>query len=95
MMRHVALLLGLVLGGCIPFVPFAMGQAPQPEEACVRAGCSGQLCVDARQGDMASTCEWREAYGCYQNVGVCERQADGACGWTQTDALQACLAGVE
>ncbi len=61
-------------------------------EPCRATGCSGQLCADA---DTASTCEWREAYACYPRVGVCERQADGACGWTQTEALQRCLADAE
>jgi hypothetical protein len=56
--------------------------------ACVKTGCSGQICADQ---DMFSTCEWREEYACYQTA-TCERQASGQCGWTQTPALTTCLA---
>ncbi len=63
-------------------------QAAQPLGACYIGGCSSQLCTD--QQGAVSTCEYREAYACYKNA-VCERQADGQCGWTQTPQLQACL----
>ncbi|MDX2087334.1 MAG: DUF6748 domain-containing protein [Kofleriaceae bacterium] len=56
--------------------------------SCFIGGCSGQICSD-REG-VISTCEWREEYACYQEA-TCERQADGACGWTQTAELAACL----
>ena len=58
---------------------------------CVVGGCSGQLCVDASQGAMASTCEWTEAYACYKTA-MCEKQTDGQCGWTETKELNQCLA---
>jgi hypothetical protein len=58
--------------------------------ACRTGGCSGQLCVGPGDPD-GSTCEWREEYGCYRTA-KCELQAGGRCGWTQTDALQACIA---
>lgn len=56
--------------------------------ACFVGGCSGQICSD-REG-VISTCEWREEYACYAQAS-CERQADGACGWTPTAELNACL----
>ncbi len=56
--------------------------------ACYVGGCSAQLCSD--DPDLASTCEYREAYACYQDA-VCERQQGGECGWTQTAQLSACL----
>lgn len=61
----------------------------EPDDAagCVRTGCSGQICADT---DMITTCEWRPEYECY-GTASCERQADGACGWTQTPELAACL----
>jgi hypothetical protein len=55
---------------------------------CFVGGCSGQICSD--EEGVASTCEWREEYACYQSA-TCEVQADGNCGWTQTSELQACL----
>ncbi len=65
---------------------------PKPEppksSTCYIGGCSGQLCTDSP--DIASTCEWRESYACYQNT-TCERQASGQCGWTETPELKACL----
>lgn len=63
---------------------------PAPQPACRRTGCSGQICADR---DVASTCEWREEYACYKTA-PCERQVDGTCGFTPTDALKMCLAKV-
>ncbi|MCA2981847.1 MAG: hypothetical protein INH41_00825 [Myxococcaceae bacterium] len=57
---------------------------------CFRGGCSGQLCT--AQPGQGSTCEWRPEYACYQRA-VCERQANGACGFTPSAALTSCLAG--
>ena len=62
--------------------------ADDPAGACYKGGCSSQLCSD--QPDMVSTCEYREEYACYQSA-VCERQASGQCGWTETSDLRACL----
>ncbi len=69
---------------------------PKPEplknSPCYVGGCSGQLCTDSP--DIASTCEWRESYACYQNT-TCERQVSGQCGWTETAELKACLINAE
>ena len=59
----------------------------QEQNNCRVTGCSGQICTDA---DIITTCEYRPEYACYQNT-VCERQADGACGWTLTAGLGRCL----
>ena len=56
---------------------------------CFIGGCSGQLCTD--NSDVISTCEWRDEYQCYRSA-TCERQADGECGWTETEDLLQCLA---
>lgn len=58
---------------------------------CVVGGCSGELCVDASLGGVASVCIYREEYACYKSA-KCERQQDGRCGWTQTDELASCIA---
>ena len=55
---------------------------------CVRTGCSGQICADSHR---ISTCEMRPQYACYK-AAICERGADGACGFRQTPQLEACLA---
>ena len=60
-----------------------------PQLTCVKTGCSGHVCSDQ---DVITTCEFRPEYACYQQA-TCERQDDGQCGWTQTPALTACLAG--
>ncbi len=57
---------------------------------CKVGGCAGQLCLNASDEDIYSTCEWREEYACYKNA-VCELQSNGLCGWTQTDELASCL----
>lgn len=65
---------------------------PTPSNrACAPAGCSNQLCVDAdKAAETVTTCEFRDSYACYRTA-RCERQTTGACGWTQTDTLTACL----
>jgi hypothetical protein len=62
---------------------------PGANEPCYVGGCSSQICSD--QEGVISTCEWRPEYACYADA-TCGRQADGTCGWTETEALNACLA---
>lgn len=62
---------------------------PAQSEGCFVGGCSSQICSD--QEGVISTCEFRPEYACYQQAS-CERQTDGACGWTQTPELTTCLA---
>lgn len=59
-----------------------------PKSDCRRTGCSGQLCSDH---DVTTTCEFSSVYACYATA-ACERQADGTCAFTPTDALTSCLA---
>ncbi|MBI3026913.1 hypothetical protein HYY70_02275 [Candidatus Woesearchaeota archaeon] len=61
-------------------------------EPCKAGGCSGELCGEASYMDkMATTCEYKPKYACYQEFGKCERQNDGKCGWTQTKELEKCI----
>ncbi|HVJ92368.1 MAG TPA: hypothetical protein VM580_21355 [Labilithrix sp.] len=62
---------------------------PQSKPECKRTGCSGHVCADH---DVVTTCIYKPEYACYQEA-TCERQADGQCGFTQTDELTSCLAG--
>src|SRR5262249_44253680 len=55
---------------------------------CHVAGCSSALCSD--QLNVVSPCIYQPQYAGY-HAAVCEPQKDGACGWTQTEQLQACL----
>jgi hypothetical protein len=55
---------------------------------CMKTGCSGQICSDH---EVISTCEYRTEYECYKKA-VCERQANGDCGFTKTRELTSCLA---
>lgn len=68
----------------------AEGELTHDRSGCAPAGCSGQICAEAG-ADIMTTCEFRPQYACYQQA-VCERQPDGACGWTETDELRECLA---
>lgn len=56
---------------------------------CRVGGCSGELCVGADDPGF-STCIWREEFACYRDA-TCELQPSGACGWTMTPELSACL----
>lgn len=66
-------------------VRFSSETAAKPD--CKRSGCSGQICSDQ---DMMSDCMYRPEYACYKTA-TCERQKDGACGWTETSDLKQCL----
>lgn len=73
-------------------IRFAVKEIPPIETGrerggCMSTGCSGQVCADA---DIITTCEYKPEYACYENA-VCERQADGQCGWTLTAAVGRCL----
>jgi hypothetical protein len=57
---------------------------------CMIAGCSNELCVESSQSDVATTCEWKPEYACFQGA-TCERQVTGKCDWTQTPEVEACL----
>ncbi len=58
---------------------------------CVKGGCSGELCLEASMaGKIVSTCIYRDEYSCFQ-YSKCERQANGSCGWTQTQLYTNCL----
>jgi len=62
---------------------------PVERDGCVVTGCSGQVCAGE---DVVTDCAYREEYSCYASESaVCERQSNGKCGWTLTDALQQCI----
>lgn len=70
---------------------------PPPEPAppvttgdCEVGGCSGTACSEPGKQVM-TTCEYKAEYACYQSA-QCTRQSNGACGWTQSPELVACLA---
>ena len=54
---------------------------------CRATGCSGQICADET---TISTCEFKPEYTCYKKA-KCEKQADGECGWTETEELKSCI----
>ncbi len=70
--------------------PTPGGNPPDPTQAapCYKGGCGGQLCSE--EEGMVSTCEFEPEHACYRSA-ECARQADGACGWTQTPELTECL----
>jgi hypothetical protein len=72
------------LAGC------ASNSTPQArtDGSCVISGCASEVCADE---PMFSTCIFREENVCYQDA-FCARQSSGACGWTPTPELTACLA---
>lgn len=78
--------------------PAAVSQQPQQpansecaaDSDCGVGGCSGQLCIaHDKAAGLATTCEYREEYGCYQKASCgC---VSGKCEWKPTPELQACL----
>ena len=63
---------------------------PSVSPYCTVGGCSGQLCLDPASQDVTGSCEWSGAYACFHSA-RCEKQANGRCGWSQTDELRSCL----
>ncbi|MEK7619588.1 MAG: Gmad2 immunoglobulin-like domain-containing protein [Patescibacteria group bacterium] len=72
----------------ISFRPVTPPQKKETVQTCRATGCSGQICAEE---NVITTCEFSSEYVCYRSA-RCERQANGACGWTQTSALRMCLA---
>jgi hypothetical protein len=87
-MRRFAALTGLAMSIALVGCMFDAPPRPRVEDACVIGGCSGELCADQ---PLVSPCIWQDSYVCYRDA-TCARQSDGACGWTQTAELTACLA---
>ena len=58
-------------------------------DPCHVGGCSKEVCSD--RPDVVSPCIFKPEFNCYQTA-TCEPQQDGACGWTQTPELTACIA---
>lgn len=81
---------GAGAGQAVQAAPAPSRQAPSaaPAGACRRTGCAGELCAAE---ERASPCIMKPEFACYV-AARCERQADGACGWTQDASLQRCLA---
>ena len=80
--------LALGLAGCV----FDGSPRRRVDDGCFIGGCAAEVCSD--RDDVASPCIWREVFACFRTA-TCERQVDGACGWTQTAELEACLASHE
>jgi hypothetical protein len=66
------------------------GEVIVGSDECKVGGCSGTICGEP-DDDFAGTCEYFDHYACYGEVGICERGADGACGWRQTEELTTCI----
>ncbi|HYE59771.1 MAG TPA: Gmad2 immunoglobulin-like domain-containing protein [Candidatus Kapabacteria bacterium] len=80
--------IALLLSGCFHAQPSTETSGPgTPTAECRPSGCSGEVCSDE---DVVSNCIYKEEFACYKNA-RCERQANGRCGWTETDELTACL----
>lgn len=62
-----------------------------PSNGCIKAGCSGQLCIEERNSSKIgiTTCEWKESYKCFKYE-TCERQKSGQCGFTSTKESKKC-----
>jgi hypothetical protein len=91
-MKRITLCLAFCLAACGgSSKPDPQPQQPPPEQgACIKSGCSGTICTEPGK-EVVTTCEYKPEYGCYKTA-TCERQPGGACGWTETAELTACLA---
>lgn len=71
-------------------IPVVFKDSGIPLSMCKATGCSSQICSDE---DVVTTCEFREEYACYKKA-VCQRQASGQCGWTETAEFSLCMQNI-
>ncbi len=55
---------------------------------CVRGGCEGELCIEMGSEQLGA-CDYGERLQCEWR-GICERQQDGSCGFTENDEVRKC-----
>lgn len=71
--------------------PFTVFDQPEISAPCVRAGCSGQLCLPADQAsNINTTCEFESEYQCYQQAN-CRLDRRGKCSFNITPEIETCL----
>ena len=59
---------------------------------CIRTGCSNELCVDQNSTmQVASSCQYTRQFQCLNTAARCERQNNGACGWTYLNSYNQCV----
>ncbi|MDZ7726063.1 MAG: Gmad2 immunoglobulin-like domain-containing protein [Candidatus Campbellbacteria bacterium] len=76
----------------IPIEVASSSESAGKDSTCYVGGCSGQICSD--DPNVVTSCEWRPEYACYDSA-ICERQADGECGWTETEEFDQCIAEID
>ena len=87
---RLALFLIATLAGCLgDNLPPDPGTSQHQVGNCFIGGCSREACTADQAA--ASPCIYKPEFACYREA-TCEPQPDGACGWTPTSELTACLA---
>jgi len=93
-MRKLLLLILIILiiyfSGCATPSITPLVECSKNDE-CAIGGCSGQLC-DKKDviNKVATTCEWKEEYGCFRLTQCLCIQ--NKCQWNQTPEYQQCIA---
>ena len=59
---------------------------------CILTGCNGDICASE---EVFTTCEAGPASNLCLQLASCGVLDDGTCGWTYTDAYEACVAGLD
>jgi hypothetical protein len=88
-MSAMRFLTGLWISAALVGCTFDPPTSARAEDGCHIGGCGAELCT-AHEGAI-SPCIWFDALVCYRDA-ICARQPSGACGWTPTPELNACLA---
>jgi hypothetical protein len=88
-MSAMRFLTGLWMSAALAGCTFDAPASARVEDGCHLGGCGSEVCSD--QEGVASPCIWYPALVCYRDA-ICARQPSGACGWTPTPELDACLA---
>jgi hypothetical protein len=86
--RMIAVVAGVWMSAALAGCASNASSQARTDGSCVIGGCSYEVCSDQ---PTVSPCIYREVNACYQDA-LCARQPDGACDWTPTPELTACLA---
>jgi len=60
------------------------------KKECGASGCWGQFCGENLNPISDTLCVANDIFRCYAK-GICERQSDGKCGWTNKKEIDVCL----
>lgn len=91
-MKFLFLIFAVIILGCSGNKQNESSECSKDSD-CIKAGCSGQLCVPLTSEGIITTCEYREEYGCLRET-TCSC-ISRKCAWKETKEYKGCLEGLK